>query len=133
MRRSLQITMLVTASIPLMLGIMNLLNGATGFVPPEHVNPNLDNMLRFYAVWFTLVFTLTVWCVRNLDIAGPVMTIMFCTMALGGMARIYSISQVGLPDVPMRVATGIEIGVLLFLPWHAAVMRQGRSKPVPAE
>ncbi len=133
MRRALQITMLVVASVPLMLGIMNLIGGAGAFVPPEHINANLDNMLRFYAVWFTLVFFLTIWCVRNLDIAGPVMLIMFCTMALGGVARIFSMTQVGLPDVPMLVATGVEIGVLAFIPWHAAVMRQSRQAAVAAE
>ncbi|MEM6616221.1 MAG: DUF4345 domain-containing protein [Pseudomonadota bacterium] len=123
MKRALQITMLTVAAVPLMLGIMNLIGGAAAFVPPEHVNANLDNMLRFYAVWFTLVFFLTIWCVRNLEIARPVMVIMFSVMALGGVARLFSMTQVGLPDVPMLVATAVEIGVLGFIPWHAAVMR----------
>ncbi len=124
MRRGLQITMVVVAAIPLALGIMNLVGGANAFVLPEYVNANLDNMLRFYAVWFTAVFFLTIWCVRNLDIAGPVMRIMFGVMAAGGLARIFSMTQVGLPDPPMLVATAVELGVLLFIPWHAAVLRK---------
>ena len=127
MRRGLQITMVVVAAIPLALGIMNLIGGATAFVPSEHVNANLDNMLRFYAVWFTAVFFLTIWCVRNLDIAGPVMRIMFFVMAAGGLARVFSMTQVGLPDPPMLGATAVELGVLLFIPWHAAVMRRQKT------
>ena len=127
MRRALQITLLVVAGIPLVIGVLNLVLGAGRFVAAEQITANLDNQLRFYAVWFTAVFFLTVWCVRNLDIAGPVMAIMFSTMALGGLARIYSMTQFGLPEPPMLVATAIEIGVLGFLPWHAAVMRRQRG------
>lgn len=127
MRRGLQIAMVVVAAVPLVLGLMNLMGGAGAFVPPEHINANLDNMLRFYAVWFTAVFFLTLWCVLNLDIAGPVMRIMFIVMALGGVARLYSITQVGIPDVPMLIAAGVEIGVLAFIPWHAAVVRRGTA------
>lgn len=124
MRRALQITMLVVAAVPLALGTMSFVFGAGQFLPPEQVTASLDNQIRFYAVWFTVVFFLTIWCVRNLDIAGPVMRIMFITMALGGVARLFSISQMGLPDPPMIGAAVVEIGVLAFIPWHAAVLRR---------
>ena len=127
MRRTLQITMLIVAAIPLVIGIINFILGAGRFVPTDQITANLDNQLRFYAVWFTFVFFLTIWCVRNLEIAGPVMRIMFTTMALGGAARLYSMSQVGLPDPPMIVATVVEISVLAFIPWHSAVMRRRRK------
>lgn len=123
MKRTLQVTLLIVAAIPLALGIMNFILGAGQFVSPDQINANLDSQLRFYAIWFTAVFFLTIWCVRNLEIAGPVLQIMFVTMALGGVARLYSISQVGTPDPTMIGATIIEIGVLAFIPWHAAVMR----------
>ena len=126
MKRSLQLTMLVVAAIPLVLGIINFVLGAGRFVPADQVTANLDNQLRFYAVWFTAVFFLTVWCVRHLDIAGPVMRIVFIVMGVGGLARLYSMSQVGFPDPPMIGAAVIEIGVLAFIPWHAAVLRQQR-------
>ena len=123
MKRALQITMLVTAAIPLVLGIVNLIFGAQRFVAANEVTANLDSQLRFYAVWFAGLFFLTLWCVRNLEIAGPVMRIMFITMAIGGVARIYSLGTVGIPDVPMIGAIVIEIAVLAFIPWHAAYMR----------
>lgn len=124
MRRTFQITMLLVAAIPMVIGIMNFILGAGRFEPADQITANLDNQLRFYAIWFTAVFFLTIWCVRNLEIAGPVMQIMFTTMVLGGAACLYSISQVGLPDPPMIVATVVEIGVLAFISWHAAVMRK---------
>ena len=124
MRRTLQITMLIVSFIPFALGVMNFIGGAAAFVPAEHVSANLDSQMRFYAVWFMLPLFMTIWIVRNLDIAGPVMQITFGTMALAGVARIYSASQIGVPDPQMIVGGAIEILVLLFIPWHAAVIRQ---------
>ena len=50
MKRGLEISMLIVAAIPLVLGVMNFLAGAERFVAAEQVNANLDNQLRFYAV-----------------------------------------------------------------------------------
>jgi hypothetical protein len=88
MRRTLQITLIIVAAIPLILGLLNLSGGAAAFVPPEAVSPSLDSQMRFYAVWFMLPFFVTIWIVRNLDVAGPIMLITFGTMALAGCARI---------------------------------------------
>lgn len=118
--------MLVTASIPLVLGIVGLIGGGERFVDADQVTPELDSQLRFSAVWFTVVFGLTVWAVRNLDRAGPVLRIMFATMALGGVARIVSAVDVGVPDPPVLAAIAIEVGVLAFIPWHAAVVGRNR-------
>ena len=128
MRRTLQVTMLVVATIPFVLGVMNLIVGAAQFVPEDALTPSLDSQMRFYAVWFMLPLFITIWIVRNLDIAGPVMAITFGTMALAGLARIFSAYQYGLPEPAMIGATAIEIGVLLFIPWYYAVMRD-TSRP----
>jgi len=124
MRRAFQITIVVVSSIPLLLGIVNFYLGAGRIVPTDQVTANLDSMWRFYSVWFTAVFFLSVWAARNLEISGPVLRIMFGVMAAGGLARVYSIMQEGVPEVPMVAAIAIEIGVLAFIPWHNAVLRQ---------
>ena len=124
MKRTFQVTLLIVATIPLLLGILNLILGASHFVPAEQITATLDNQLRFYAVWFTVPFFLAIWSVRNLEIAGPVLRITFIAMAIGGVARLYSIGEFGLPDPPMIGAIVIEIAVLAFIPWHAAVLRQ---------
>ena len=126
MKRTLQVAMLITATIPLILGVANFFLGAAQFVPDEEITPNLDNHLRFSAVWFTVVFFLTVWCVRNLEIAGPVMRTMFIVMAFGGLARLFSILFVGMPDPPMIVGMIIEIAVLAFIPWHSLWLKRNK-------
>lgn len=131
MKRSLQITMLVLATIPLVRGILNFLAGAGGVVPADQITVDLDSQLRANGIWFTVVFFLTIWCIRNLEIAGPVMRIMFIIMALSGVARLYSLVTFGAFDPESVVAVTIEIGVLAFIPWHATYMRtlNKRDKP----
>ncbi|MEO1526011.1 MAG: DUF4345 domain-containing protein [Planctomycetota bacterium] len=128
MKRSLQITMLVVAAIPLMLGLLGFILGAGQFVPKDQITANLDSHIRFSAIWFTGAFFLTVWCVRNLEIAGPVMRILFVVMAFGGAARLFSMSQFGIPDPPMIGGAIVEIAVLAFIPWHAVVMRHTQTE-----
>ena len=131
MRRTFQVSLVVVGAIPLLLGIVNFTIGSGRIVPEDQVTPNLDSMWRFYSIWFTVAFFLAIWCARNIDISGPVMRIMFSVMAVGGLARIYSIHDVGVPEAPMIGAIIIEIGVLAFIPWHNAII--ARQRALPAE
>lgn len=124
MRRALQVSMLTLAFVPFLIGVMNLLTGAGQFLPPEQIFPEIDSQLRFSSVWFMFFFVITICIVRNLDTAGPVMLIVYGAMGVGGLARLYSITQVGAPDPTMIGAMGIELATPLFLLWHRAVVRQ---------
>ncbi len=72
----------------------------------------------------------TVWIVRNLDIAGPVLMISFGRMALGGFARFSSMVNVGMPEPEMIGAAAVEIATLLFIPWHRAVFPHTRGATI---
>jgi len=121
MRRTFQISLLLVAFLPFALGVKNFLGGAQAFVPLELVTPQLDNQLRFSAVWSMLPFFLTLWIVRNLERAGVVLAIVLGATALAGLARLYSISQYGMPEPFRAAAIVLEIGVLLFIPWHRKI------------
>ena len=125
MVRTLQVALLAAGAIPLVLGLMNFVAGAQApWLPDAPVTANADNQLRFYAIWFTLPFFLAVWMVLNLRQALPVAIIMFSVMGAAGLARLYSVTQVGWPDPPMIGAMAIEIGFALFIPWIAYVTRR---------
>ena len=125
MKRTLQVALIVAGSVPLALGLMNFVQGAEApWLPQGDVSPNTDNQARFYAIWFTLPFLMSVWMARNLASALPVAQILFGTMCLAGFARLYSVTQVGWPDPPMIGAMIAEIVLIGFVPWIAYVNRQ---------
>lgn len=124
MIRSLQVALIIAGLIPLVLGTMNFIGGAyVARLPEGSATANVDNQLRFYAIWFTVPFFFAVWMARNLERALPIAQILFGVMFLAGMARLFSVSQVGWPDPPMIGAMVIEIVFVLFIPWIAHVSR----------
>jgi hypothetical protein len=136
MIRTLQIALIVASLPPLLLGLMNFFAGASAdWMPDGAGSANADNQLRFYAIWFMAPFPFAVWMALNLRSALPVAGIVFGTMFLGGLARLYSVTQVGLPDPPMIGAMIVEMAVVLFIPWIAYVQRrldQGDTTPKAA-
>lgn len=132
MRRAFQITLLLVAFVPFVLGAMNFFLGAVRFVPDELVTARLDSQMRFSAVWSMLPFLLTIWIVRNLQTAGPVLVTIVAATAAAGVARVISAIQYGLPEPAMIGIITFEIAVLLFIPWHRAILRRTkREKPLP--
>ncbi len=125
MIRTLQIALVLAGTIPLILGVLDFVAGASApWLPDGPVSASADNQLRFYAIWFTLPFFLAIWIVRNLERALPIAQIMFGVMFLAGLARLFSVSQVGWPEPPMIGAMVIEIAFVLFIPWIAYVARR---------
>lgn len=122
MRIAFQTTLLLVAALPFSLGLMNFLGGAAAFVPEDVVTPRLDSQMRFSAIWSMLPFFLTLWIVRNLERAGPVLAIILIATALAGMARLYSATIYGLPTPLTAGIIAFEVGVLAFIPWHRRVI-----------
>ncbi len=63
-------------------------------------DPLLDNVFRFFSGLWIGVGVLFVLFVRDLDRYKPAMIALLCIIILGGIGRIISISQYGLPDDP---------------------------------
>ena len=124
MRRFFQITLLFVASLPFMLGVMTLISGGARFLPEEVVTARLDSQLRYYAVYSMLPLIMSIWIVRNLEIARTVLLITLGATALGAVARLYSATQFGQLDPATIGIIVFEIGVLVFIPWHRMVIRE---------
>ena len=126
MKRTFQISLALIGFIPFTLGIIQFINGASMFVDQEYVNVQLDSQIRFGAIWFMVAAFLGWWMIPRVDQAqySPLFRIMFLTMAGAGIARLVSIYLIGGAEPPLFVATGIEIGLVLLIPWQAAVVRR---------
>lgn len=123
MRLTFQITLLFVAFLPFVLGFLTFIHGAVRFVPADMVTAGLDGQMRFSAVRSMLPFFLTIWIVRNLEAAQSVLAIVLAATALGGVARIISAIEYGMPGTATIGVIAFEIGVLMFLPWYRAVLR----------
>ena len=67
-------------------------------------DPMVDNVFRFFsALWFG-VGVLFIVFIRDLDRYKPAMIALLGVVFLGGLGRILSIAQLGMPDHPMGFA-----------------------------
>jgi len=66
-----------------------------GSVP---VNATMDSEDRFYATLFLGFGAALVWCSQNLRERGGVFKVLLLVLFLGGIARIISAMQVGMPN-----------------------------------
>ena len=127
MKRTLQITLGIVGSIPFLLGTLQLINGAGMFLSAENINPQIDNQIRFGAVWFMAASFLAWWMIPRVEEHGSLFKILFFTMAGGGVARFLSIYLMGVPDPQMIGAAIFEICLLALIPWQAAVAKRARA------
>lgn len=130
MKKTLQISLGLIGLIPFTLGIIQFVNGAGMFISSEHINVQLDSQIRFGAVWFMVAAFIGWWMIPRIDQAQytPIFRILFLTMAAAGLARLLSIYLIGGAEPPLFVAVGIEISLVLLIPWQAAVVRKSKAK-----
>lgn len=132
------IVIYIFAAIALLTGANDLIQGlasqeAFGATMPTQGVAIVDNVFRFFAgLWFG-VGILFILFVRDLDRYKPAMIALLSIVVLGGVGRIISIVQYGMPD--SSAATGLvsvgllaEVAVSPILRWRL----QTRHKTVQA-
>jgi len=89
---------LVTGAMDLLLGVQSQENLGAKLTAEGFQDPMLDNVFRFFAaVWFGLGLQL-IFLVRNLPRYKPALMLLLAIVVLGGIARLISMAQFGLPD-----------------------------------
>lgn len=85
-----------------------------GSVP---VNATMDSEDRFYATLFLGFGAALVWCSRELDERRGVFFALLAVFFLGGIARIISAVQVGLPNLMFQMLGLVELVLPVVLYW----------------
>lgn len=91
-----------------------------GAVP---VNATMDSEDRFYAVFFLAYGAALLWCARDIQGRTRHIRLLMALFFLGGVARIVSMAQVGLPNTFFIAMTGVELGLPPLVIWLAGRVR----------
>lgn len=87
-----------------------------GSVP---VNPTMDSEDRFYATLFLGFGAALIWCSQNLSQRGRLFKLLLLVFFLGGIARLISALQVGLPNTFFQIMWAFELILPpVFWAWH---------------
>lgn len=96
-----------------------------GSVP---VNATMDSEDRFYATLFLGFGAANVWCAQNLGARAGTFRALMLVFFLGGVARLVSAAQVGLPSVLFVMLGAIELVLPPVLLWAQA--KVSTSNPI---
>lgn len=125
MRRLFQIVLVGSNLVPLILGIAVAINGVSFLLPDQQVGADIAAQIRVYAIWFTGIFFLSVWIAFNIETSGPILKIVFALVASAGASRLFTMFSLTVFPTSTMIAAIIEIGTILFIPWHSYLLRKG--------
>ncbi|MEM9565785.1 MAG: DUF4345 domain-containing protein [Actinomycetota bacterium] len=125
-RRAWQAVFLVLALIPLASSILALAIGTERFVGEADVDPALDSTYRYFGGIYLGVALLALWCVARIEQRADALVFVTGSIFLGGVGRLLSIVDVGIPATSTAVILVIELGAVVLA---LAMRRQIRVAP----
>lgn len=128
-RHPVTLVVAIMALVPIATGLLAVLGGPAAEPGGELINASLDSEYRFAHVIWTAVGVGLLWSVRRPLERASVTRALLAVTALGGLGRVISAVQFGLPH-PVFIAAGVVelVVVPLVLWWHVRAVR-----PVPTE
>ena len=125
-KRILQVILVAACVVPLTAGPTGILYGA-GWLAHGPVPADLDSHFRYMSGIFTGVGLGFLSCVPAIETKGPRIRMLAGFVVLGGLARLFSIAQVGLPGFGHQFGLAMELGVTpLITLWQARFARRYR-------
>ncbi len=123
MRRTLEIFVLLFGLTCIAISLVHIAIGPSAIPGSVPVNATMDSEDRFYATLFLGFGVALAWCSRKLEARRTVFGWLMLLFFLGGVARVISALQVGMPNTFFQVMGALE----LILPpllwwWHRKVM-----------
>lgn len=113
-KRVLQAVVAVACLVPLSAGSNGVLRGAE-WLNHAPVAVDLDSHFRYISGIFLGVGVAFVSCIPTIEDKGARLRMLVAFVVLGGLARLLSLAQVGVPDLGMRFGLVMELAVTPLL------------------
>lgn len=123
MKLGLQIVLGLLSLIPLLLGIQNI-GGGAAVLNEGPVSAALDSQFRYLSAFYLSLTFLTWWMIPNIERHAVPLRILIGVIFLGGLARAYSLMQVGHPGPDLYAGMIIELVLIITIPWQALVAKR---------
>lgn len=127
MRRALQLTIAVLSLAPLIFGMTNMIMGAARFMPVEDITIAIDSQFRFQSGVYFSVALLLWWMIPRIEQVTWPFRAVALGLFLGGVGRVISAQQFGMPEGNMYYGMILEVCMPGFVVWQWLVARQAAS------
>jgi hypothetical protein len=123
MKRGLQLTLAVLSMIPILVGVTGIVLGTSRWLPANMIAPEFDSHYRYIAGYYISLGMLGLWIIPSIEKHRSLFRIVCASVFMGGIGRVVSISQVGLPGSMALFFTAFELCFPLLLFWQAKLSR----------
>ena len=123
-KRVLQGLVAVACLVPLLTGGESILRGAA-WMAHGPVSVDLDSHFRYVSGIFFALGVAFVTCIPAIELKGPRFRLLGAMVVCGGLARLWSLAQLGPPSPGHLFGLAMELGVVpLLMLWQWRVERQ---------
>jgi hypothetical protein len=128
MKIGLQIVLGILSIIPMLVSILGITQGSARFLPENLITANFDSHYRYITGYYFSLSLIVWWIIPNIEKHTIVLRIICGGIFLGGIGRLLSISQVGLPNPVATGFTFLELLLPLICVWQAKLPSSRRHK-----
>jgi hypothetical protein len=122
-KKGLQIIVAILSTIPIAIGLLGITLGTLRWLPENAISPDFDSHYRYIAGYYLSLGTIGFWMIPQIERHRDLFRIVCFAVFSGGVGRVISIFQVGVPSPPMLVFTAFELCFPLLLLWQAKIPR----------
>jgi hypothetical protein len=123
MRKGLQVTLAILSMIPLIVATIGITQGTSRWLSADSITPNFDSHYRYIAGYYFSLGLLGLWLIPRIEKHTGLFRIICVSVFMGGIGRVISIVQVGVPNSLMLAFTALELCFPLLLLWQAKLTR----------
>lgn len=126
-RRLLQAAVALACLVPFSASVAGIVGGA-GWLAKGPVATDLDSHFRYLSGIFLMLGIAFASCIPAIERKGALFRLLGAMVIAGGLARLLSLQQLGVPGAGMRFGLVMELGVVpLLMLWQGRVARRWRD------
>ncbi len=129
LKKSFQIFLGLFGVIAILIASLHIFFGPSAIPGSVPVNPTMDSEDRFYATLFAAFGVALIWCIKDIEKKAREVYFLTATFFIGGLARVVSISQVGLPNLFFIAMTILELVIPVYMAYaQYQIVREANAR-----
>jgi Domain of unknown function (DUF4345) len=124
MKRGLQVTLAILSLIPILIALLGITQGISRWLPNTSITPDFDSHYRYITGYYLSLGMIGLWMIPKIEHHTSLFRIVCASVFIGGVGRVVSIVQVGMPSLPALLFTGLELCFPLLILWQAQLSKR---------
>ncbi|MEM7761338.1 MAG: DUF4345 domain-containing protein, partial [Cyanobacteria bacterium P01_A01_bin.40] len=109
----------ILSLIPMLVSILGITQGAGRLISESAITPNFDSHYRYVTGYYISLSLIVWWIIPQIEKHKMLLRIICAGIFIGGIGRLLSMFQVGLPSAPAIGFTVLELVLPLLCLWQA--------------